>query len=107
MCSWVWRERMVWAEAEPRETIVKAWSYHGKRRPCPSAKAGCCASISLRAARSSAASGSFINARNRLPTSHRPPATCYPQPIPAFKEVGSFCPPPFPFVCIHDHDDHR
>ena len=27
----VWRERMVWAEAELREAIVKAWSYPGKR----------------------------------------------------------------------------
>jgi hypothetical protein len=30
----------VWAEAELRETIVKAWSHHGKRRPRPSAYTG-------------------------------------------------------------------
>ena len=40
MCICVWRERMVWAEAELRETIVKAWFYHGKRRPCPCAWTG-------------------------------------------------------------------
>jgi hypothetical protein len=46
---------MVWAEAELRETIVKAWSYHGKRRLCPSAQIG------LQAVRQSRSEGTALS----------------------------------------------
>jgi hypothetical protein len=65
---------MIWAEAELRETIVKAWSYHGKRRPWPSALTGPQAVRQCRGEGTALSGVSVViaqNAAEALPTMHR------------------------------------
>ena len=40
MGTCLWGKRMIWADAARGKAVVRAWSYHGKRQPCPSAWTG-------------------------------------------------------------------